>query len=95
MIKESHLPLSIPEQVLGSKVPYIAIPDGFLVPGKGHGSVTLQPLYGGASHVISGTTGEWFYHLVQWVDMDKDGTLDALTCKAQKPLLGKMSGRFS
>ncbi|KAK3787449.1 hypothetical protein RRG08_025715 [Elysia crispata] len=78
----------IPEQVLESKVPFIVIPDGFLVPGKEHGSLTLQPLYGGASSVISGTTGSWFYHYVQWVDMDKDGTLDALTCKAQKPLIG-------
>ncbi|RUS86576.1 hypothetical protein EGW08_005657 [Elysia chlorotica] len=82
----------VPDQVLETKTPYIIIPDGFLVPGKEHGSLTLQPLYGGASSVISGTSGSWFFHLVQWVDMDKDGTLDALTCKSTKPLFGSFKG---
>ncbi|GFR86201.1 hypothetical protein ElyMa_004193800 [Elysia marginata] len=84
----------VPEQVLESKVPYVIIPDGFLVPGKERGSLTLQPLFGGATSIISGTKGDWFYHMVEWVDMNKDGTLDALTCKTQKPLLGSFKGNM-
>lgn len=82
----------VPEQVLNTKTPFIVIPDGFLVPGKERGSLTLQPLYGGTTSIISGTTGDWFYHMVEWVDMNKDGTLDALTCKTSKPLIGAFKG---
>ncbi|GFO16885.1 hypothetical protein PoB_004339000 [Plakobranchus ocellatus] len=83
----------VPKEVLNTETPYIAIPDGFLVPGKGEGSVTLEPLLGGQSYAISDGK-DWFYHRVQWVDMDKDGDLDIVTCKAQKPILESSKGQL-
>ncbi|XP_059179524.1 uncharacterized protein LOC131958472 [Physella acuta] len=75
---------------------YVVIPDGFLVPTKTDGSISLYNLDSpnGSLHVISTGSIDWFYHRVIWHDMNKDGTLDALTCRANKPLIGATSGEL-
>ncbi|CAL1537787.1 unnamed protein product [Lymnaea stagnalis] len=84
----------VPIRALNSR--YVAIPDGFLVPTKTDGSIQLYNL--DAPHptlsTISSGSGSWFYHRVLWVDMNKDGTLDALTCRANKPVIGAARGEL-
>lgn len=72
----------------------VAIPDGFLVPFKTKGGIKLVNITGSGASMpvrITEESGEdWFYHRVQWVDMDNDGDYDALTCRARKPLFGTL-----
>ncbi|KAH9488002.1 hypothetical protein Btru_066802 [Bulinus truncatus] len=85
---------AVPAQALNGH--YVVIPDGFLVPTKTDGSVKVYDLnnpHAGLSTISSGS-GEWFYHRVLWVDMNKDGRLDALTCRANKPLIGSAHGQL-
>ncbi|GFR86198.1 S-adenosyl-L-methionine-dependent tRNA 4-demethylwyosine synthase [Elysia marginata] len=74
----------VPDEVLGGADQYIVIPNGFVDPDRRSGALVMQPLKGGDASVITPTTSEWFYNKVQWVDMNKDGTLDALTCRARR-----------
>lgn len=67
----------------------VAIPDGFLVPTKTDGSISLVDLDGkGPYKLTDDQTGKWFYHRVLWKDMDLDGDLDILTCRAREPVIG-------
>ncbi|KAI8784285.1 CAunnamed protein product [Biomphalaria glabrata] len=85
---------AVPVQALNGH--YVAIPDGFLVPTKTDGSIKVYNLNNPGSPLVtlSSHTGEWFYHRVLWVDMNKDGRLDALTCRANKPLIGATKGEL-
>ncbi|XP_046577390.1 uncharacterized protein LOC124285231 isoform X2 [Haliotis rubra] len=86
----------VPQNVFNSSM--VAIPDGFLVPFKTKGGIKLVNISGsavGAPVRITEESGEdWFYHRVQWVDMDNDGDYDALTCRARKPLFGSEEGEL-
>ncbi|ESP03661.1 hypothetical protein LOTGIDRAFT_171192 [Lottia gigantea] len=86
----------VPDSVFGKQM--ISIADGFLVPFKTKGAVKLMDVSSSPAkgpYVISDNGGdEWFYHKVQWVDMDKDGDLDILTCRAKKPIIGKSEGQL-
>jgi hypothetical protein len=58
----------------------VAIPDGFLVPFKTDGSISLVDLDGqGPYKLTDDQTGKWFYHRVVWKDMVtyKKGALDS------------------
>ncbi|VDH96420.1 Hypothetical predicted protein [Mytilus galloprovincialis] len=67
----------------------VAIPDGFLVPFKTDGSISLVDIDGeGPYKLTDDQTGKWFYHRVVWKDMDLDGDLDILTCRAKEPVIG-------
>ncbi|XP_052066574.1 uncharacterized protein LOC127706175 isoform X1 [Mytilus californianus] len=67
----------------------VAIPDGFLVPFKTDGSISLVDIDGkGPYKLTDDQTGKWFYHRVVWKDMDLDGDLDILTCRAREPVIG-------
>jgi len=71
----------------------IVIPSGFIVPTKNVGQVSVFDLDGdkvGPFNLIPKSDGTWFYHRVIWVDMDGDSLLDAVTCRAHKPLFGKI-----
>lgn len=37
----------------------------------------------------------WFYHNVQWVDVNNDGLLDLLAARAYKPMLGHSAGQMT
>lgn len=68
----------------------VAIPDGFLVPFKDDGYIYLVDISGstpqGPYKLTDHTEGKWFYHRVVWKDMDGDGDLDILTCRAREPI---------
>ena len=70
------------------------IPDGFILPFNTDGAIKFvdiskEPTSG--PHVITDdSTGKWFYHRVEWVDMDGDGDKDAVTCRAKEPIFGNL-----
>ncbi|KAK6172625.1 hypothetical protein SNE40_016242 [Patella caerulea] len=87
----------VPDAVFGTST--ISIAGGFLVPFKTNGAIKLADITSQASikgpfDVTAGSSKEWFYHKVQWVDMDKDGDLDILTCRARKPIFGSSEGQL-
>eukprot|EP00960_Hanusia_phi_P007913 226850-Hanusia_phi.AAC.3 len=66
----------------------ILVADGFLVPGKNDGSVTLVKDPGGASEVAYKLTGgkkSWFYHRA--VPLHFGSARGVLTARARKPIL--------
>lgn len=83
----------VPESVFGKRM--VAIPDGFLVPFKDDGYIYLVDISGstpqGPYKLTDHTEGKWFYHRVVWKDMDGDGDLDILTCRAREPVFSIFS----
>ena len=66
----------------------IAVPDGFMVPGKQNGGVYLVHV---SSDDMTKTIGTYkmtpdkegyFYHMGQWVDLNGDGLLDYITARS-------------
>ncbi|XP_069133848.1 uncharacterized protein [Argopecten irradians] len=80
----------VPEHVFGKRM--VAIPQGFLVPFKNDGSISLVDISSsspkGPYKLTDDSTGKWFYHRVIWKDMDADGDADAVTCRAREPVIG-------
>jgi hypothetical protein len=69
----------------------LIVGDGFLVPGKSTGSISvIKNLEDNHSKVIelSHEKKGWFYHLALVIDMNNDGRKDILTARATKSLLG-------
>lgn len=84
-----------PSSLFGSEG--VVISGGFLVPGKTNGGIwftakngasagTLVPLF-----VAKG----FFYHQAEFYDVNGDGQLDILTCRAQKSIIGAGSGSLT
>jgi hypothetical protein len=76
-----------PESLFGK--PGTIISGGFLVPGKSNGAITFATE---AGYTELFRAKGYFYHQVEFYDVDGDGQLDILTCRAQKPLLGSAKG---
>ncbi|XP_060084562.1 uncharacterized protein LOC132563824 [Ylistrum balloti] len=80
----------VPEHVFGRRM--VAIPQGFLVPFKNDGSISLMDVSmtapKGPYKITDDSSGKWFYHRVIWKDMDADGDDDAVTCRAREPIIG-------
>ncbi|KAK7488887.1 hypothetical protein BaRGS_00019844 [Batillaria attramentaria] len=75
----------------------VAVAGGFFIPLKERGTITLIDVSGdtpGKPYVITDQSEKWFYHRVEWFDMNADGHADALTCRAEKPLLGSAKGQL-
>ncbi|XP_038069638.1 uncharacterized protein LOC119738760 [Patiria miniata] len=77
----------VPEKVLGRDDIWWGT-SGFLVPTKTHGVIALidagimvpATTYDISSRLLDPT--DWFYHRVEWADMNKDGRIDAVTSRA-------------
>jgi hypothetical protein len=69
------------------------VADGFLIPGKQTGSITLLDLTKGLESVgpsetrkVSVDKHAWFYHHTEWLDVNGDGLLDIVAARAVEPL---------
>lgn len=77
-----------PAEVFGTEG--VVVGGGFLVPTKTNGGI----FYSANSGAKSGTWVElisqtgWWYHRVLFADMDGDGVLDMVSCRADQPLIG-------
>jgi len=75
----------VPEGIFSSRVYSVAA--GFFLPGKDNGTVALIDVSDMNNPVLKNiapfsSEKKWFYHRVLWMDMNKDGHLDALTARA-------------
>uniref|UniRef100_A0A7S4NQU5 VCBS repeat-containing protein n=1 Tax=Paramoeba aestuarina TaxID=180227 RepID=A0A7S4NQU5_9EUKA len=75
------------------------VPDGFLVPGKGTGGLYAittstnkngDTLYSKNISLVEQENG-WFYHMVEWRDVNLDGRMDIISARAKSDLV---SGTF-
>eukprot|EP01147_Barroeca_monosierra_P007787 gene7787-647_t len=84
-----------PPGVVGSS-DLIVVPDGFLVPGKSTGSISLIVDPFGSPQCVKLTTDKdgYFYHMVIWRDMNSDGRMDILTARVNKPVFGSSVGEL-
>ncbi|KAL8614216.1 hypothetical protein ACOMHN_026433 [Nucella lapillus] len=87
----------VPDAVF-NRTGHVIAAGGFLVPFKGHGTLTLfdLDLSPTVKHVLSGSAEDarWFYHRVMWKDMNDDGLLDIVTCRARVHILGHTEGQL-
>eukprot|EP00053_Salpingoeca_punica_P008678 m.77565 g.77565 ORF g.77565 m.77565 type:complete len:416 (+) comp14706_c0_seq1:33-1280(+) len=75
----------------------LVVPDGFLVPGYSTGGIWLVPTPFNGSAVaieISTSLSGYFYHQVEWYDVDGDGLLDIVTARVDKPIFGSSKGQL-
>jgi hypothetical protein len=69
----------------------MVVPGGFLVPGKTNGGISFAPggngVYQDFITLFQNSNG-YFYHQVEFIDVNGDGALDMISCRAKKPLTG-------
>lgn len=86
---------AVPAGIFQEKL--LAIPDGFLVPFKTAGNIKLVDITNRDNAVqytiTTSNGGDWFYHRVEWHDMDGDGDQDIVTCRAREPIIPVIFGR--
>eukprot|EP00835_Amoeboradix_gromovi_P005943 NODE_620_length_5922_cov_0.203160.p2 type:complete len:375 gc:universal NODE_620_length_5922_cov_0.203160:3987-5111(+) len=72
-----------PNEIVNTNTPSkgALIGDGFLVPGKAQGSIWF--LANGAAKPITPKMSGWFYHKVLELDVNKDGIMDLISCRAK------------
>jgi hypothetical protein len=75
----------------------LVVPDGFLTPGHKTGGVYLlaartTSITGKVA--LSPSEKNWFYHHVNWVDLDGDGRLDVLAARANIDTFGRSRGEL-
>ncbi len=86
----------VPGEMLsgGADGELLAVAGGFLVPGKSTGAITLVGMASKRQFKITHDKKGWFYHRVEFVDMNGDGRLDVLTARATKPIIGASKGEL-
>jgi len=66
----------------------IVVPDGFLVPGHANGGVYIVIVDNDditnatECYTMTHNKDGYFYHMGEWIDMNKDGRLDFVTAKS-------------
>mmetsp|Transcript_32794 Transcript_32794/g.56066 ORF Transcript_32794/g.56066 Transcript_32794/m.56066 type:complete len:427 (-) Transcript_32794:63-1343(-) len=83
---------SVPYEIFSTQT--IGTGDGFLVPGKSTGSVSIIPLDTGIPHAISTPKNGWFYHVAEWWDMNGDGLMDCVSARATVPTFKPPQGEL-
>ena len=77
-----------PKEVFGTDG--VVVGGGFLVPGKSDGGLYFSASSNGVSadwvELIS--QSGWFYHRALFADIDRDGQLEMISCRANKPIIG-------
>jgi hypothetical protein len=86
-----------PAEVFG--FPVVVISGGFLPPTVSTGDLVLVnasniAAAGAATKTVSHSKSSYFYHMVQFVDMNSDGLLDILTARATFPMFGTVKGEL-
>ncbi|KAG5653434.1 hypothetical protein H0H81_000436 [Sphagnurus paluster] len=83
--------VAAPKSIFGTDG--VVVGGGFLVPGKGNGGIYFSPSVSGKSGawVTLAAKSGWFYHRAVFADMDGDGILDMVSCRANQPLIGSAS----
>ncbi|KAG5653433.1 hypothetical protein H0H81_000435 [Sphagnurus paluster] len=83
--------VAAPKSIFGTDG--VVVGGGFLVPGKGNGGLYFSPSASGSSGswVTLAAKSGWFYHRAVFADMDGDGVLDMVSCRANQPLFGSAS----
>jgi len=69
----------------------IAVAGGFLVPFKSNGGIWYSPQneQGDFTNWVNlYQKNGWFYHRIEYYDVNQDGKLDIITCRARKSLFG-------
>ncbi|KAJ3271518.1 hypothetical protein HDV01_006569 [Terramyces sp. JEL0728] len=69
----------------------VIISGGFLVPGRSNGGISFSAKNGGQITQLFKGNG-YFYHQAEFYDVNQDGQLDIITCRATKPLIGSGHG---
>lgn len=86
----------VPYQIFGGN--YIWVADGFLVPGKSTGGIYIFEKRGDGSFgqpiEVSKKKSGYFYHNVEFIDINKDGKIDILAARASKPIRAPEDGEL-
>jgi len=72
----------------------IGLGNGFLVPSKSTGYVSVIPSNTSIPHHLSEKKPDWFYHVAEWWDMNGDGLEDCVTARATVPTNGPSQGEL-
>ncbi|KAI9811949.1 MAG: hypothetical protein M1832_000654 [Thelocarpon impressellum] len=77
-----------PKEVFGSEG--VVVGGGFLVPGKSNGGLYFSASSNRASKAWAELISKsgWFYHRALFADVDGDGKLEMVSCRAKKPIFG-------
>jgi hypothetical protein len=84
-----------PSQLFGGDG--VVIAGGFLVPGKSNGGIWYVPVVDGKPGAMINLfqASGFFYHRVLFYDVNQDGKMDMITCRASKSLFGSGSGALT
>jgi len=75
----------------------VVVPDGFLTPGHKTGGIYLLPQTSSlpaTKIAVAPVESNWFYHQVNWVDVDLDGKLDIVAARCSVNAFGSASGEL-
>lgn len=72
----------------------LVVAGGFLPPGRATGDISVVSTESGSKKSLTDPKSGWFYHQVEFHDMNADGLLDIVTARAKKPVIGNPGGEM-
>jgi hypothetical protein len=82
----------VPDEIAGPNL--FVVGTGFLVPGRTTGEIAIVDQISGKSHRMTTPKKDWFYHKIEWVDINRDGRLDMIAARAKKSMFGPGVGEL-